>query len=101
MRINYLGDAHKRAPTDLEHAADIVDRRKDDRGRFFFSAGATEVCYSAYLRLLGVMSEVEESKAPGQWTHLMKGVRDGDSSGKLLNKKDIKLDAKETVTDQY
>ena len=95
LRIGYLGDPNKRALTDRERAKDIVDRltkaKREVNGNinFIFKVGEHDLCFGAYLRLLGVMNDVEESKGPGQWLRLAKGVKSEFSSDKLISKQNL------------
>jgi hypothetical protein len=101
-RINYFGAEDEKAFTDREWAKIILNylknSRKDDQGNLVFKVGAKEVCTPAFLRILGVTSDVEESKAPGQWLRLIKGYKDGLVESTLLTKKDLKLDKKSRQT---
>ena len=101
-RISYFGEANEAAMTDRERARLIydylTDARKDVDGNLIFKVGGKEVCTPAFLRILGVMSEVDESKAPGQWLRLIRGFKDGKSQEALLSKRDLKLDKKDKQT---
>ena len=92
-RISYFGPADERAATDRERAKLIyeylTDARKDVDGNLIFKVGGREVCTPAFLRILGVMSDVEESKAPGQWQRLIRGFKDGKNQEALLSKADL------------
>ncbi len=102
-RISYLGSSDEAAISDSERAKLIYNYLKNSRkdaksGNLIFQVGDKEVCTPAFLRILGVMSEVEESKAPGQWLRLIRGYKDGKAEEELLSKKDIKLDKKDRQT---
>jgi hypothetical protein len=101
-RISYFGSANDDALNDRERAKLIYNyiqtARKDVDGNLIFRIGNKEVCTPAFLRILGVMSEVEESKAPGQWLRLIKGYKDGKLQESLLSKSDVKLDKKDRTT---
>jgi hypothetical protein len=70
--------------------------RKDIQGNLIFRVGDLEVCTPAFLRILGVTADVEESKAPGQWLRLIKGYKEGLEEESLLSKQDLKLDKKKS-----
>ena len=101
-RISYLGASNEEAITDRERAqliySYLIDARKDVDGNLLFKIGGKEVCTAAFLRILGVMSDVEESKAPGQWLRLIRGYKDGKAEETLLSKNDVKLDSKDRKT---
>ena len=101
-RISYFGSADEDALSDRDRAKLIYnyikEARKDINGNLLFKVGNKEVCTPAFLRVLGVMSEVEESKAPGQWLRLIRGYKDGKLQETLLSKSDIKLDKKDRST---
>jgi hypothetical protein len=79
---------------------DLLKRsKKSDNGELIFTLGDDyEVCTVGFLRLLGVLSTVEESHIPGQWRRLIKGYKSGLTSVNLLSEKDIKLDSEERAS---
>jgi hypothetical protein len=97
-----LGEANEDAYTDRERAKLIFEylkvTRKDKDGNLIFKVGGKEVCTPAFLRILGVTADIEESKAPGQWLRLIKGYKDGQEESMLLSKKDLKLDKQSRQT---
>jgi len=101
-RISYLGSRDDPAFSDRDRAVMILNllkkTRKDSEGNLIFKVGELEVCTPAFLRVLGVTADVEESKAPGQWLRLIKGYKDGLEESNLLSKQDIKLDKKSRQT---
>ena len=102
-RIAYLGDANKPAPTDKERAEIIINLLKQTKssanGELIFIVGdGYEVCTTGFLRLLGVLSDTDETYIPGQWKRLIKGFKSGESSVNLLSEKDIRMDATERAS---
>ena len=101
-RISYLGPHDDPAFSDRERAQIVLNllkkTRKDTHGNLIFRVGDSEVCTPAFLRILGVTADVEESKAPGQWLRLIKGYKEGMDETMLLSKQDLKLDKKSRQT---
>ena len=90
-RISYLGEFNEAAISDSERAKLIYNylenSRKDANGNLIFKVGDKEVCTPAFLRILGVTSDVEESKAPGQWLRLIRGYKEGEKQKICRQKK--------------
>ena len=101
-RNSFLGSRDYPAYSDRERAQMILNllkkTRKDSQGNLIFRVGDLEVCTPAFLRILGVTADVEESKAPGQWLRLIKGYKEGLEEESLLSKQDLKLDNKSRNT---
>ena len=76
----------------------IRNAKKDDDNNLTFVVDNHNVCTSAFLRLLGATSSADMTKAPGQWTRLIKGFINKSSDDTLLSKDSIKLDSEQEFT---
>jgi hypothetical protein len=102
LRNKYFRIAGKDAPKDKERGQLIMEyirnAKKDDDGNLSFIVDNHKVCTPAFLRLLGVTSSSDMTKAPGQWTRLIKGFLNKDSDKALLSAADIKIDSEDEFT---
>jgi hypothetical protein len=103
VREQYFGSAYKPAPSDKDRAKMILELLKKTKratnGELIFYVGESyKVCTAGYLRSLGVLTDADESKAPGQWKRLIKGYKNGITDVNLLSKDDLKMDYEERAT---
>jgi hypothetical protein len=96
LRVQYFRPEGEDAPKDKERSLLIMQyldkARKDDEGNLIFSVDQQDVCTSAFLRILGVSTSADTSKAPGQWQRLIKSLYTNDNNvDTLLSSQDITL----------
>ena len=98
LRNMYYRPEGENAPKDKERSALILKflkrAKKDADGNIIFKVDDQEVCVSAYLRILGVSTSADLTKAPGQWLRLIKAFDSDEKSQKadyLLQMKDLEL----------
>jgi hypothetical protein len=102
LRKKYFRGPGKEAPKDKERALLIMDfirnTKCDDGNNLTFVIDGYNVCTPAFLRILGVSSSTDMTKAPGQWTRLIKGFINKSGDDALLSKDAMKLDSEEEFT---
>jgi len=94
LRIQYFRPEGEYAPKDKERSQLILQylkkAKKDKDGNLIFTVDQHEVCTSAFLRILGVSTSTDSSRAPGQWQRLIKSLNSSDDDvDTLLTSKDI------------
>jgi hypothetical protein len=96
IRKLYFLDEGEAAPKDKERAQIIMGylkkARKDNDDNIIFLVDNQEVCTPSFLRILGVTTSTEMTKAPGQWQRLIKGYLKSENDEYLLTEADLKKD---------
>jgi hypothetical protein len=98
LRNQYFQPEGVDAPKDKERSVLILNYLKrakhDTDGNIIFKVDEQEVCVSAFLRILGVSTSADLTKAPGQWLRLIKAFdkdENTENNGNLLSYKDLQL----------
>lgn len=96
LRNKYFFEEGIEAPKDKERGEIIMQylrtARKDRDDNLIFVVDGHDVCTPSFLRILGVSSSPDITKAPGQWNRLIKGFLSHNSEN-LLSDKDLHIDA--------
>ena len=96
LRKKYFGEEGMKAPKDKERAKIIMEflrkARKDKENNLIFNVDGNDTCIPAFLRVLGVSTSADMTKAPGQWSRLIKGFLKDEDEDNLLSLKDLEAD---------
>jgi hypothetical protein len=102
-RISIFGPLDKPAPRDKDKGAKIMQILKskfvkDPTGKHYFNIGTRRLCPAAYVRVSGLGTSSELSKAPGQFLRLMNAHIDGVDELVALAEEKTKLDTADKFT---
>jgi hypothetical protein len=97
LRRMFYGEEGEEAPKDKARAQLILGllrkARETDCGQLVFNVDGYEVCTPAFLRLLGVMTSCDMTKAPGQWQRLMNAhLRGNEDDDHLVSTEELNFD---------
>ena len=103
-RVQFFNPIGVPAPTEKEKAEKILKfllekSERDLKSNLCFRIDKYGVCPAGFLRVLGLSSSLDLSRAPGQFRRLMQGHLAGLTPAELLESKHIKLDREEKFTE--
>ena len=107
LRNQYFRPEGKDAPKDKERGALIMkylrEAKKDKDNNIIFNIDGQDVCVPAFLRILGVSTSADITKAPGQWSRIIKEFLDegNKTDDTLLNAEDLELNPDDCIFTGY
>ena len=102
-RVRFFNPIGVPAPTEKEKAEKILKfllekSEKDSKSNLCFRICKNRVCPAGFVRIVGLSSSLDLSRAPGQFRRLLQGHLAGLTPAELLESKNIKLDREEKFT---